>query len=107
MANEAQGVKRGVDTHISLSWLIGFTCAIVFAAGGVVVTMGEVSKQIAKLDVKMDQRDERIAAITQNVTTLSGENRMQQSQIDRAYIDINDVKHSIDDIRKGQRWMPR
>lgn len=101
------GPKRAIDTHISLSWLIGFTVAIVFAAGGVVVTMNEVSKQIAKLDVKMDQRDERIAAISQNVTTLSGENRMQQSQIDRAYLDINDVKHVVEDLRKGQRWMPR
>lgn len=106
MANEAN-VKRGIDTHISLGWLIGFTAAIVFSAGGVVVTMTDVSKQIAKLDTKMDNRDERIAAITQSVTALSGENRMQQSQIDRAFTDIVDVKHSIEDIRKGQRWMPR
>lgn len=107
MTVPAEGSNRVIDAKFPLSWLIGCSAAIVFSMGGVFFKINSIGDTVAKIETKTDIRDDRTNVITQGLIAMQGDNRTQQSQIDRAASDIIDLKKDVDELKRKQTWAPK
>lgn len=96
-----------IDEKLPLTWLIGSAAAIVIAFATVVVKLDNVTSSLTKLELKTDQRDDRITLLIQNIAEVKGKNDTQQTQIDRNYQDLTEVKRNIEDLRRNQKWLTK
>ena len=96
-----------IDAKFPLTWLIGCSCAIVFALGGIFVQINGIASAVSKIESKTDIRDERTNVIAQSIIALQGDNRTQQAMIERTIADIAEAKRDIEELRRKQAWAPK
>lgn len=97
--NDGNEKTKFIETKLPLPWLLSTAAATILSLGGVFMKLDILSQNIAKLESKTDIRDERIAALNQNLLLQQGRNDTQQTQINRNMEDIADIKKDIADIR--------
>lgn len=100
--------SRIIDTKLPLAWLIGSAAMVIFAMGGIYIKLDTVSVALAKLEAKVDQRDDRIGLLQNTVTQTQGKTETQQNEINRLGQDVSDLKRSINQSEsQNRRYAPR
>lgn len=99
--------QRIIDAKLPLPWLIGCACAIVFSMGGVFVKLDNVNTALNKIEAKTDNRDDRITTLAATLIQQQGKNDTQDAAILRIQTDVIEIRRTLDETRKNQRWMPK
>lgn len=102
-----QGHQTVIDTKFPLSWLIGCSCAIVFSMGGFAVQVNSMSSALAKMDSKMDDRDDRVNLMQQTILIAQGKADNMAASIQRNSQDILDLRRDLEEIKRKQPWVPK
>lgn len=93
--------------EMPLLGVLGFAGSLLMALIFVVVqystitiAMAEMKKQVEKIDIKMDSRDERIQILLQSNIKTDGILSTHERRLNAAESDIRE-------LQKGQRWAPK
>jgi len=90
-AEQTYEKHRLIETKLPLWWILASVASIVFSLGGVFVQLDGVIENISKLERKIDLQEARFLILTENVSANIATNKVQQSQIDRAAADLNEL----------------
>jgi hypothetical protein len=103
----ATQITKSVDTKLPLTWVISSAFGIIFSVGGVYIELKNISNSLEKIERKNDLRDDKIQQINQMAIETNGRVTNQQSQLERAQLDMSELRRDFANSPKMTRWVAK
>jgi hypothetical protein len=112
--NERPKVQNIVQMKFPITWLIGACVVVLSGLLALYVTFLDYGRDIKALtntvnalNAKTDTRDDRITAIVQSTIEMKASQSGAEYRLQRAEGDVKELRNTVEELRRNQRWMPK